>query len=192
MKKNMTTALLVTIVLLTMNSCARYYGIKRPIAIPETKEIANQQEAVQQPPVLQEIELLQAEATVAAAGVQKNSNNVNVVLPKPKYMETFTLNQAEKHDNIHQLVPVVKVLSATAESGARMDGFAVAGFVLSLVGVFIAAYILGTLGIIFSAIGLVRINKSDGTKRGRGLAIAGLILGILGIVITTILLLIIL
>ncbi len=189
----MTTTLFVTIVLLTMNSCARYYGIKKPIAIPATKQMANQQAAVQQPTVLQEIEVVQGEATVETAELQKSSNNdIVAIAPKTKYTQPFTLNQGVKQDNIHQLVPMVKVLSTTADSGARMDGLAVAGFVLSLVGVFIGAYIFGTLGIIFSAIGLVRINKSDGTKRGRGLAIAGLILGILGIVITTILLLIIL
>ena len=54
------------------------------------------------------------------------------------------------------------------QEGGNKNGFAIAGFVCSLVG-------LSVLGIIFSALGL----KSD----HRGLAIAGLIIGIVGLVI---------
>lgn len=55
------------------------------------------------------------------------------------------------------------------------NGFAIAGFILSLVGLFIFPLLFCTLGIIFSAIGL----KSD----YKGLAIAGVILGVVGLVL---------
>jgi lipopolysaccharide export LptBFGC system permease protein LptF len=55
------------------------------------------------------------------------------------------------------------------------NGFAIAGFILSLVGLFIFPLLFCTLGIIFSAIGL----KSD----YKGLAIAGVVLGVVGIVL---------
>jgi hypothetical protein len=48
----------------------------------------------------------------------------------------------------------------------------VAGFVLSLVGVFVLPIVAGPLGVIFSCLGL----KS---KKKKGLALAGLIVGIL-------------
>jgi hypothetical protein len=67
---------------------------------------------------------------------------------------------------------------------AGMSGMAIAGFVLSLIGLFpgfwfwwiqIPAY----LGTIFSIVGL---NATKGARRrGRGLAIAGLVIGIIGI-----------
>lgn len=68
--------------------------------------------------------------------------------------------------------------AGTKESGT--DGLAIAGFVCSLVGLFVAGVLLGILGIIFSAIALSRISKTG--KKGKGLAIAGLIIGILAVV----------
>lgn len=59
------------------------------------------------------------------------------------------------------------------------NGLAVAGFVLSLVGLFILWFICGTLGIIFGAVGLQRANRG---AKYRGLAIAGLVIGIIDIV----------
>ena len=53
----------------------------------------------------------------------------------------------------------------------RMNGFAIAGFVLS--------FFVSILGIIFSAIGLKQIE--DRNEDGKGLAIAGLVLGIVGV-----------
>jgi hypothetical protein len=65
-----------------------------------------------------------------------------------------------------------------------LSGMAIAGFVLSLVGLFpgfwfwwlqVPAY----LGTIFSVVGL-KATKASG-KRGRGLAIAGFVIGLVGI-----------
>ena len=57
----------------------------------------------------------------------------------------------------------------------KTNGFAVAGFVLSLLGC------TGLLGLIFSAISLSQIKKEPNQK-GKGLATAGLIIGILDVV----------
>lgn len=54
------------------------------------------------------------------------------------------------------------------------NGMAIAGFVCS--------FFFQVLGIIFSAIGLSRANKSA-TRKGRGLAIAGLVISIVSLVI---------
>jgi hypothetical protein len=59
------------------------------------------------------------------------------------------------------------------------NGLAVAGFVLSLVGIFILWFICGTLGIIFGAIGLQRANRG---AKYRGLAIAAVVIGVIDIV----------
>ena len=54
------------------------------------------------------------------------------------------------------------------------NGMAIAGFVLSLVGILLFGIVLGPLGVIFSIIGLNRANKG---AKFKGLAIAGIIIG---------------
>lgn len=66
----------------------------------------------------------------------------------------------------------------------RTNGFAVAGFILGLVGLLsvISLYglIAAVLGIIFSLVGLGNINRDPEQFRGRGLAVAGLVLSLIG------------
>ena len=57
----------------------------------------------------------------------------------------------------------------------KTNGFAIAGFVLSLLGC------TGILGLIFSAISLNQFKK-DPNQGGKGLAIAGLVLGVLDVI----------
>jgi len=59
---------------------------------------------------------------------------------------------------------------------------AVAGFVVSIVGLFFAGMICGILGIIFSATALNQMKKNENLK-GNGFAIAGLIISIVDIVL---------
>lgn len=65
---------------------------------------------------------------------------------------------------------------------AKTDGFAIAGFVTGLVSLFLFGFILGVVGIVFSAIALGRIKREPETRTGKGFAIAGLILGIVGVI----------
>ena len=59
----------------------------------------------------------------------------------------------------------------------KFSGMAIAGFVISLVGLLVLALPCGILGIVFSAIGL---NKTlTPVYRGKGLAISGLIIAII-------------
>ena len=60
------------------------------------------------------------------------------------------------------------------------NGLAIAGFVVSMVSLFInIAGLVGLVGTILSAIGLAKVKEKG---KGKGLAIAGLIIGIIGIV----------
>lgn len=68
----------------------------------------------------------------------------------------------------------------------KTEGFAVAGFIAGLAGLFVFPYLLGAVAIIFGAIGLGRIKKNPSKLKGKGLAIASLIIGIAGIVATLI------
>jgi hypothetical protein len=58
---------------------------------------------------------------------------------------------------------------------ARTSGMAITGFVLS--------FFCGLLGLIFSAIAMSQIKKSNGALKGGGLAIAGLVISIVAILI---------
>ena len=69
---------------------------------------------------------------------------------------------------------------AHAPASGKTNGFAVAGFVIGLVSLFVAGIPLGTVAIVFSAVALGQIQKKG--EKGKGFAIAGLILGIVGVV----------
>jgi len=63
------------------------------------------------------------------------------------------------------------------------NGMATAGFVLSLVSIFLSVLIVPViLGVIFSAIGISRANefeRTTGQPIGRGLAVAGLVISLI-------------
>lgn len=68
---------------------------------------------------------------------------------------------------------------------AGKSGFAIAGFVLGILGLILTLitgfpFLMGSLAVIFSAVGLGETQKG---KEGKGMATAGLILGILSIVL---------
>ncbi|WP_369217766.1 DUF4190 domain-containing protein [Streptomyces flavofungini] len=70
--------------------------------------------------------------------------------------------------------------SSAASSGARTNGFAVAGLVCGIVGLFLLSFVLGPLAIVFGAIAL-RQKAVRGS--GGGMAKAGIILGIVDVVL---------
>lgn len=63
----------------------------------------------------------------------------------------------------------------------KKNAFAIAGFVLSLVAMFINMYAIpAAIGLVLSIIGLIQINK--GGYKNKGLAIAGIVLGVIALV----------
>jgi hypothetical protein len=66
-----------------------------------------------------------------------------------------------------------------APATPKVDGLAIASLVLGILWLY---WIGSILAIIFGAIAIQRINKSNGWRTGKGMAIAGLVLGILGAV----------
>lgn len=75
-----------------------------------------------------------------------------------------------------------RILEHQAAKSATMNGLALAGFIVSLVGLVVFGIVLGILAIILSGIGLYRVNQDPINWNGKGLAIAGIIIGILDIV----------
>ena len=70
-------------------------------------------------------------------------------------------------------------ISTTSTSS---NGMAIAGFVVSLVSLFLCCGCISIVGLILSYIGLKRAKQNNGA--GQGLGIAGLIINILGTVIS--------
>ena len=74
-----------------------------------------------------------------------------------------------------------KTTSESVTPTKTSNGFAVAGFVISLISFILCCGSISGLGLIFSIIGAVNAKKVNGN--GKGLAIAGIILGVLGIIL---------
>ncbi|MDE7452922.1 MAG: zinc-ribbon domain-containing protein [Clostridia bacterium] len=69
---------------------------------------------------------------------------------------------------VHCGVPTANAQTQQVVTGGQSNGFAIAGFVLSLFG--------GILGLIFSIIGLQKSKLPEYNGNGRGLAIAGIVI----------------
>jgi len=115
-------------------------------------------------------------------------DNKQIILPK-KTKNDWLSKTTEKPKNDEEQKPTFK---SEFKKGAKMilangdepktNGLALAGFICSLAGLFIFGFILGALAIIFSAIGLGKINKDSSKWKGKEFAIAGLVIGIVDIV----------
>ena len=70
----------------------------------------------------------------------------------------------------------------------KTEGLGLAGFISSLVGLFIAGIPLGAIAVVFGGISLSKIKKNPQKYKGKGFAIASLIIGIIDVVAMIILL----
>ena len=115
---------------------------------------------------------------------------------KTRYTGEKSKNEVEKWYNAMNAAPCTRKQCAAAQTAAvkpyvqpyrpygmpmnnRMNGYAVAGFVLSCVALVLMCVFppLSILGIVFSTLGLSQIKKSF--QRGKGLAVAGLTIGMI-------------
>lgn len=74
-------------------------------------------------------------------------------------------------------------MDTTTTTPTKTDGLAVAGLVCGILGILLGwmYLILPILGIIFGAVGLHRVNNSNGDRGGKRMASAGLVTGIIGV-----------
>ena len=64
---------------------------------------------------------------------------------------------------------------------SKFSGKCIVGFVLSLIGIIVAAIPCGIIGVIFASLGLKEVDMED--CKGKGLAISGMIISIIDIVV---------
>ncbi len=120
-------------------------------------------------------------------------NEQQVVAPKKKRNNLFSSRKVKTADREKQIKPFFRSklkrqnqsTLGDEEEQLKWSGMAIAGFVCGLVGLglFLGTgwpFLLGTLGLVFSAIGLGQTGEDR--KKGKGLAIAGLITSIIAII----------
>lgn len=131
--------------------------------------------------------------TVTEDNITASVDNQQIILPqkgKINLLSSHKLKTAEEEIKINpsiksELKRGIKTISQNTDEEPKMSGMAIAGFICGILGLLLVLitgwpFLLGTLGTIFSAIGLGQTSKG---KKGKGFAISGLITGILAIVI---------
>lgn len=109
--------------------------------------------------------------------LDKKINQLALAGKRKTIAETSEIYQTKKS----KLETGINESSNNSEEAQKINGFALVGFILGIVGLLLMLivgwpFFLGTLGIIFSAIGLAHATKG---KDGKSLAIAGLVTSIL-------------
>jgi hypothetical protein len=118
-----------------------------------------------------------------------SADKQQIIIPKKEKINLLLSNKVTTADEEKQTEPSfksefkkgTKMLLADGDA-PKTNGLALSGFICSLVGLFLFGFILGVLALIFSAIGLGKINKDTSKWKGKGMAIAGIIIGIIDIV----------
>lgn len=194
MKTTLRTLALATLFITGMSSCARFYGFKQPLAerepvVPKKSNQTEQQKIQSEPEIVfNSDEKSIQEATVTPEFLA----GADLLGAEVLQLSTTTLSPDITTQTIsNEIQPSIaekeSILAAGEGDDRKMDGFAVAGFVVSLVGLLIFGYVFGAIAIIFSAISLARISKRKEELKGKGLAVAGLVIGIADIVLLAIL-----
>jgi hypothetical protein len=121
-----------------------------------------------------------------------SADNNPVILPFKKLVP-LQENIESKNEFIHSKNKVFfkkkeanKLIVDEKSDDKKISSLAIAGFVCSLLGFFLVLivrfpFLLGTLGVIISALALGEIKNKN--KSGKGFAIAGLVLGIVDIIL---------
>lgn len=129
-----------------------------------------------------------ANETIADENITASVNNEQIIFPRKEKNNVLLSHKVKPVAENEQVKPsfksefkkgVKRIMAKNDEP--KTNGMALAGFICSLAGLFIFGFVLGTLAIIFSAIGLGKINKDASMWKGKGMAIAGLIIGIVDI-----------
>lgn len=95
-------------------------------------------------------------------------NNNSIYIFNPEKLDIGEFNYKKVYD-VDKNIKVINIVNNTNKT----DGFATAGFVLSLVSFFCCGF-TSVIALIFSIVGLVNCNK-NGTN-GKGLAISGIVI----------------
>lgn len=113
-------------------------------------------------------------------GTNVSDDAVSSSAPEPQY----NAYQPEQPVQPTQYQPYQDYQNPGIYPEAKLNGLAVAGFVVSLVSLFFCG-ISSIVGLILSIVGMSQIKnsiKAGVPQRGNGLAIAGLVIGIIGTV----------
>ena len=83
---------------------------------------------------------------------------------------------ANQYQNVMVVPPQETPQITQAPQEKKLNVFALIGFILSLVSLFLSIYgIMGVAAAIFSTIGYIQVNENN--EKGKGFAITGIVLG---------------
>lgn len=114
-----------------------------------------------------------------------HSHTVEANKVSPKYL-------ANKSDKSRKFPRLFRPIGGGPTESAKVDGFALSGMIVGILGCFLLGVLLGPIAIVLSIIGLIRILSNREKHKGLGYAIAGLATGFVGFVASVIILLLIL
>lgn len=127
---------------------------------------------------------------IAEASINSTSNaNLTATKVKSKRENTFsTINNSMNmsFENTNSRTNPILTDSFPQDSPQKNEGFGLAGFIISLVGLLVAflvplGLLFGLIPIIFGTISLVKIKRNPAKYKGRGFALWSLLLGIIGL-----------
>jgi hypothetical protein len=161
---------------LASNNNAKQTEQNQTVTVEQTETASNAVDDSFAPPVNEE-------------NLTASVGNEQIILPQKEKINLSSSHKVKTTDEEKETKPSFK---SEFKKGAKMilanadepktNGMALAGFICSLAGLLLFGFILGTLAVIFSAIGLGKINKDPAKWKGKGMAIAGLIIGVVDIV----------
>lgn len=154
--------------------------------------------------VIEEIVSVECDNIILKNGEAINAKVIEITDTEIKYKKCSNLN-GPTYSVYKSQVSVIKYINGTEETFPASDstsggsapkskadltveGFAIAGFIPSIIGIVFAGLPLGILAIIFSLISFNRIKNNPDKYRGKGLAIAAFIIGALDVIFIMILL----
>ncbi len=182
MKNN---SLIIFLLAIIATSCGQQkFAFRKTVKVKQAEQASVQKEAttpksnITKSTGVDDLAFPSEEKNVAQSQSEVQSARAEAVVTadeaKPEIDATPQWKQADKSNLEETTNPIEQ--QKTMDNGS---GFAVAGFVLSLVGLLVAAVPCGVLAIIFGALGLKSSRK--------GLATAALIIGIIDVVVGLIL-----
>ena len=111
--------------------------------------------------------------------VQPQAQPAQPVYQQPVYQQPVYQQPVYQQPQVQPVQPVYVQPMASNEPSVKKNGFCTAGFVLSLLGIFLVGT-TSLFGLIFSIVGLISANKKN--QGGKGKAIAGIVMSCLMII----------
>ena len=204
MKRGFTQFSLMLVASITLFSCSvekRYHSSGWNISLRKGgSDVAVAPVKKQKTTVAKKVDRVKADAEVFNEETEISRQNPGIIgtmnlKASENNSDLIQLNDEKKPTNNENKFSVKKEFSAGVNriikhvaDDKKTNAMALTGFITGVVGLIIFGIILGIVAVVFSSIGLSKINKNPEKFSGKGFGIAGLVLGIIDILAAILLL----